>query len=150
MGPQADLGAKDAPELATFIAECRRQGTSAEQLETAEKLGFDTGLAVEHPLDPNWHLPVWVVNYVLMDYGTGAIFGCPAHDQRDFDFASKYGLPIPPVFLPEGTDEAPLREAYVPPKEQPVRYIRGLAGSAVQTGAEGVAAAIAFCETTGA
>ena len=63
-------------------------------METAEKLGFDTGLAVEHPLDPNWHLPVWVVNYVLMDYGTGAIFGVPAHDQRDLDFARKYDLPV--------------------------------------------------------
>ncbi len=57
-------------------------------------MGFDTGIAVEHPLDPNWHLPVWVVNYVLMDYGTGAIFGCPAHDQRDLDFAHKYGLQV--------------------------------------------------------
>ena len=92
--PLAERLAKDSPELAAFIAECRRQGTSAEQLETAEKLGFDTGLAVEHPLDPNWHMPVWVVNYVLMDYGTGAIFGCPAHDQRDLDFARKYELPV--------------------------------------------------------
>ncbi|BBB13598.1 leucine--tRNA ligase [Sphingopyxis sp. FD7] len=92
--PLAERLAKDSPELAAFIAECRRQGTSAEQLETAEKLGFDTGLAVEHPLDPDWHLPVWVVNYVLMDYGTGAIFGCPAHDQRDLDFARKYALPV--------------------------------------------------------
>ena len=92
--PLAERLAKDSPELAAFIAECRRQGTSAEQIETAEKLGFDTGLAVEHPLDPDWHLPVWVVNYVLMDYGTGAIFGCPAHDQRDLDFAHKYGLQV--------------------------------------------------------
>ena len=92
--PLAERLAKDSPELAAFIAECRRQGTSAEQLETAGKLGFDTGLAVEHPLDPDWHLPVWVVNYVLMDYGTGAIFGCPAHDQRDLDFARKYALPV--------------------------------------------------------
>ncbi|MCW0196910.1 leucine--tRNA ligase [Sphingopyxis sp.] len=92
--PLAERLAKDSPELTAFIAECRRQGTSAEQLETGEKLGFDTGLAVEHPLDPDWHLPVWVVNYVLMDYGTGAIFGCPAHDQRDLDFARKYELPV--------------------------------------------------------
>jgi leucyl-tRNA synthetase len=92
--PLAERLAKDSPELAEFIAECRRQGTSAEQLETADKLGFDTGLAVEHPLDPALHLPVWVVNYVLMDYGTGAIFGCPAHDQRDLDFARKYELPV--------------------------------------------------------
>ncbi len=92
--PLAERLAADAPELAEFIADCRRQGTSAEQLETGEKLGFDTGLTVEHPLDPALHLPVWVVNYVLMDYGTGAIFGCPAHDQRDLDFARKYELPV--------------------------------------------------------
>src|SRR3546814_1237864 len=64
--------AKDSPELAAFIELCRRQGTAAEQIDTAEKMGFDTGIAVEHPLDPDWHLPVWVVNSVLMDYGTGA------------------------------------------------------------------------------
>lgn len=92
--PLAEKLAKDSPELTAFIAECRRQGTAAEQIDTAEKLGFDTGLAVEHPLDPDWHLPVWVVNYVLIDYGTGAIFGCPAHDQRDLDFAHKYGLQV--------------------------------------------------------
>lgn len=92
--PLAEKLAKDAPRLAAFIEECRRQGTAAEQLDTAEKMGFDTGLSVEHPLDPDWHLPVWVVNYVLMDYGTGAIFGCPAHDQRDLDFAHKYELPV--------------------------------------------------------
>ncbi|KGB53487.1 Leucine--tRNA ligase [Sphingopyxis sp. LC81] len=92
--PLAERLAKDSPELAAFIEDCRRQGTAAEQIDTAEKMGFDTGIAVEHPLDPNWHLPVWVVNYVLMDYGTGAIFGCPAHDQRDLDFAHKYGLQV--------------------------------------------------------
>ena len=92
--PLAGQLAKDSPELAAFIEDCRRQGTAAEQIDTAEKMGFDTGLAVEHPLDPDWHLPVWVVNYVLMDYGTGAIFGCPAHDQRDLDFAHKYGLQV--------------------------------------------------------
>jgi leucyl-tRNA synthetase len=103
--PLAEKLAKNAPELSDFIAECRRQGTSAEQLETAEKLGFDTGLTVEHPLDPNWHIPVWVVNYVLMDYGTGAIFGCPAHDQRDLDFARKYELPVHRV-IADGDDTA--------------------------------------------
>ncbi|WP_428684903.1 leucine--tRNA ligase [Sphingopyxis sp.] len=92
--PLAERLAKDSPELAAFIELCRRQGTAAEQIDTAEKLGFDTGLSVEHPLDPALHLPVWVVNYVLMDYGTGAIFGCPAHDQRDLDFARKYELPV--------------------------------------------------------
>ncbi len=92
------------PEIAAFVAECRKGGTSAEEIETAEKIGFDTGIRVKHPLDPAWELPVWIANFILMDYGTGAIFGCPAHDQRDWDFATKYGLPIEPVFLPvDGT-----------------------------------------------
>src|SRR3546814_11192861 len=87
--PLAERLAKDSPELAAFIEECRRQGTAAEQIDTAEKMGFDTGIAVEHPLDGDWHLPVWVVNYVLMDYGTGATVGCPAHARRDPDLERK-------------------------------------------------------------
>ncbi|HEX8257118.1 MAG TPA: leucine--tRNA ligase [Allosphingosinicella sp.] len=85
---------------ATFIAECKRGGTTAAELETAEKKGHDTGLAVIHPLDPEWKLPLYIANFVLMDYGTGAIFGVPGHDQRDFEFASKYGLPIRRVVAP--------------------------------------------------
>ncbi|PQM28986.1 leucine--tRNA ligase [Sphingopyxis lindanitolerans] len=115
--PLAERLAKDSPELTAFIAECRRQGTSAEQIETGEKLGFDTGLSVEHPLDPDWHMPVWVVNYVLMDYGTGAIFGCPAHDQRDLDFARKYELPVHRVIADGEETEQVFHsdEAYVGP-----------------------------------
>jgi leucyl-tRNA synthetase len=86
--------AEERPEIAAFIAECKRGGTTAAELETAEKKGFDTGLEAIHPLDPAWALPVYIANFVLMDYGTGAIFGVPGHDQRDFEFASKYGLPI--------------------------------------------------------
>jgi leucyl-tRNA synthetase len=82
------------PAAAAFIAECKRGGTTAAELETAEKKGFDTGICVIHPLDPQWRLPLYIANFVLMDYGTGAIFGVPAHDQRDFEFATKYGLPI--------------------------------------------------------
>ena len=92
--PLAQSMAANAPELAEFIALCKRGGTTAAELETAEKLGFNTGLSVEHPLDSHWHLPVYVANFVLMDYGTGAVFGCPAHDQRDLDFARKYDLPV--------------------------------------------------------
>ncbi len=88
------------PEVAGFVAECRKGGTTEEAIETAEKLGFDTGIKVKHPLDPNWELPVWIANFILMDYGTGAIFGCPAHDQRDLDFCRKYDLPVIPTFLP--------------------------------------------------
>ena len=92
--PLARSLAENAPELAAFAEECKRGGTTAAEIETAEKMGFDTGLTVEHPLDPAWHLPVYVANFVLMDYGTGAVFGCPAHDQRDLDFARKYELPV--------------------------------------------------------
>ncbi len=103
--PLAEKLAKNSPELAAFVAQCRASGTAQAELDTAEKLGFDTGLAVEHPLDPSWHLPVWVVNYVLMDYGTGAIFGVPAHDQRDLDLARKYALPVIRV-IAEGEESA--------------------------------------------
>jgi len=99
-----ELAKKDA-RLADFIAACNRSGTSEVAVETAEKLGYDTGLKVEHVFDAAWHLPVYVANFVLMDYGTGAIFGCPAHDQRDFDFAKKYGLPIKRVVLPLGKEQ---------------------------------------------
>ncbi len=80
--------------LAAFADECKAGGTTAAELETMEKRGFDTGLTVTHPLDPDWQLPVYVANFVLMDYGTGAVFGVPAHDQRDLDFARKYSLPV--------------------------------------------------------
>ncbi len=136
------------PKVAAFLAEARKGGTTAEALETAEKIGFDTGIRVRHPLDPSWELPVWIANFILMDYGTGAIFGCPAHDQRDFDFATKYGLPIKPVFTADGSDTA-LAEAFVPMKSEKVHYIRGFAGAAVQTGEDGVAAAIAHAEANG-
>ena len=99
----AEIARKD-PELAAFIAECHHGGTSAEAIETAEKKGYDTGLKARHPFDPDWHLPVYVANFVLMDYGTGAIFGCPAHDQRDLDFANAYGLGNTPVVCPPGED----------------------------------------------
>lgn len=92
--PVAQKLAGNAPELQAFIEECRKGGTTAADIETAEKMGFNTGLTVEHPLDPSWHIPVYVANFVLMDYGTGAVFGCPAHDQRDLDFARKYDLPV--------------------------------------------------------
>jgi leucyl-tRNA synthetase len=92
--------------LAGFIAECHHGGTSAAAIETAEKKGFDTGLKARHPFEPDWRLPVYVANFVVMDYGTGAIFGCPAHDQRDLDFANKYGLGNTPVVCPAGEDPA--------------------------------------------
>jgi len=111
------LAAKD-PKLAAFVAECRKGGTAEETIETAEKLGYDTGIKALHPLDESWELPVYVANFVLMAYGTGAIFGCPAHDQRDLDFARKYRLPVVPVVVPEGADPKTFAigdEAYVGP-----------------------------------
>ncbi len=93
--------AANNPKLQGFIAECRKTGTAEAEIEKAEKLGFDTGLTAAHPFDPDWKLPVMVANFVLMGYGTGAIFGCPAHDQRDLDFARKYGLNVTPVVVPE-------------------------------------------------
>ena len=106
--PLAKAAAERNLALAEFAEECRRGGTSVAAIETAEKKGFDTGLEVVHPFDPNWRLPVYVANFILMDYGTGAIFGCPAHDQRDLDFANKYGLGATPVVCPEGVDPASL------------------------------------------
>jgi len=102
--PLAAAAAAKNPALAEFIAECKRHGTAQEIIETAEKQGFDTGIKAIHPFDPNWTLPVYVANFILMDYGTGAIFGCPAHDQRDLDFVNKYGLGNTPVVCPPGQD----------------------------------------------
>ncbi|GGF58990.1 leucine--tRNA ligase [Terasakiella brassicae] len=92
--------AETNPDLQAFIEECNKTGTSEEAIEKAEKKGFDTGLKVKHPLDESWELPVYVANFVLMEYGTGAIFGCPSGDQRDLDFARKYDLPVVPVVAP--------------------------------------------------
>jgi leucyl-tRNA synthetase len=104
--PLAAAAARHDPELKVFIEECRRVGTSVAAIETAEKKGYDTGLRVVHPFDPAWRLPVYVANFILMDYGTGAIFGCPAHDQRDLDFVNVYGLGATPVVCPPGVDPA--------------------------------------------
>jgi leucyl-tRNA synthetase len=102
--PLAQAAAKSNPKLAAFIEECKHLGTSQAAIDTAEKMGFDTGIRAVHPFDPTWKLPVYVANFILMDYGTGAIFGCPAHDQRDLDFVNKYGLGNTPVVCPEGQD----------------------------------------------
>ena len=147
--PLAKQLEEDNADLAAFNAECRKGSTTEEALEKADKMGFDTGLRVRHPFDTSWELPVYVANFILMDYGTGAIFGCPAHDQRDFDFATKYDLPITPVYLPDADSAPELTEAYVPAKTDVVTYVKGFAGEAQQTGAAAVDAAIAFCEGEG-
>ncbi len=109
---------KKDPKLEAFIAECRKTGTAEAEIEKAEKLGYDTGLTATHPFDDGWKLKVMVANFVLMGYGTGAIFGCPAHDQRDLDFARKYGLNVTPVVIPSDADPKTFdvgREAYIGP-----------------------------------
>ncbi|UUX47948.1 leucine--tRNA ligase [Nisaea acidiphila] len=129
--PLAAKVAENNPALAEFIAECNRMGTSETEIETAEKKGFDTGLKAVHPFDDTWELPVYVANFVLMDYGTGAIFGCPAHDQRDLDFARKYDLTVTPVVLPPDADPESFEvgtEAYVGPgKIYNSNFLDGLA-----------------------
>jgi len=111
----AAVAARDG-DAAAFIAECDRMGTSEAAIEAAEKRGYDTGLVVRHPFDSTRTVPLYIANFVLMEYGTGAIFGCPAHDQRDLDFARKYGLPVIPVVAPRDADPAAFEigdEAYV-------------------------------------
>ncbi len=111
------LAAKDT-KAAAFIEECRQLGTSEEAIQTAEKRGYDTGYRVRHPFVDGLELPVYIANFVLIGYGTGAIFGCPAHDQRDLDFAHAYDLPVLPVVVPQGEDPSAFEvgvEAYTGP-----------------------------------
>lgn len=105
------------PDVADFVAACARSGTSEADIEKAEKLGVDLGVRVRHPFEPGRTVPVWAANFVLSTYGSGAIFGCPAHDQRDLDFARKYGLPVVPVVRPDDAahDFNVETEAYVGP-----------------------------------
>ncbi|MGH1464667.1 MAG: leucine--tRNA ligase [Cognatishimia sp.] len=134
-------------DVAAFVAECRKGGTTEEAIETAPKLGFDTGIKVKHPLNPDWELPVWIANFILMDYGTGAVFACPAHDERDFEFASKYELPIVPVF--EALNGEPAKGAYVPGKTDKVRYVKGFGVDGETTGEEAVNASVDAAEQAG-
>ena len=102
--PLAAAAAKKNPALAAFIEECKHHGTAQAEIDTAERLGFDTGIRALHPFDKTWEAAFHVANFILMDYGTGAIFGCPAHDQRDLDFVNKYGLGNMPLVCPPGQD----------------------------------------------
>ncbi|GKY86763.1 leucine--tRNA ligase [Sinisalibacter aestuarii] len=137
------------PDIAKFVAECRKGGTTAEAIETAEKLGMDTGLRMKHPLDENWELPVWIANFILMDYGTGAIFGSAAHDQRDLDFARKYGLPVIDTFFDLNDPKPVENEAFLPPKTEKVKWVNHFAGLDVATGEEAIEATIRFAEEQG-
>jgi leucyl-tRNA synthetase len=114
--PIARAMAEADPAVAAFVADCRKGGSSQAEIEQAEKIGFDTGLKVVHPFDGR-EVPVWIANFILSEYGAGAIFGCPAHDQRDLDFARKYRLPVVPVVRPDGAaDDFDVEtEAYIGP-----------------------------------
>ncbi len=147
--PLAQALARKSNALSDFNADVRRAGTSEEALEKAEKRGFDTGLAVKHPIYPDQTLPVWVANFILMDYGTGAVFGCPAHDQRDLDFARKYDLSVTDTYFALDDDTPVTDEAFVPPKSQKVRYVNQPAGVEIATGEEGVEATITWAENQG-
>jgi len=147
--PIAKALAADSQETAAFIAECSKVGTTEEAVETAEKLGLDTGFKVRHPLNPDWELPVWIANFILMDYGTGAIFGCPAHDQRDLDFCRKYNLPVIDTFVALDDDTPVANDAFVPPKTDKVRWINHFAGLDIATGQEAIDATIAYAESHG-
>lgn len=147
--PLAKKLAESDQALADFATEVRRSGTSAEALEKAEKRGYDTGVTVIHPLYPDQTLPVWVANFILMDYGTGAVFGCPAHDQRDLDFARKYGLPVIDTYFALDDATPVTDEAFVPEKTEKVRYVNQPAGIEIATGLEGIEATIDWAEKNG-
>ncbi len=147
--PLARALAAENPEIAAFVEECRRLGTSQEAIDKAEKLGFDTGIKALHPADPTWELPLFIANFVLMDYGTGAVIGCPAHDQRDLDFARKYDLDVIDVFVPLESDERVTTEAFVPPKTETVRYVCWAGEPTVQTCQEAMARSLAMFEQAG-
>ena len=147
--PLARALAEQRPDVAAFIAECGRMGTSQEVIDKAEKLGFDTGIKVTHPDDPTWQMPLYIANFVLMEYGTGAIIGCPAHDQRDLDFARNYGLDVIDVFLPLDSDEGVSDVAFVPEKSESVRYVQWAGEPTVQTGYEAMSKSLATFESEG-
>ncbi len=142
------LSAAD-PAVDAFCGECRRLGTSEEAVETAEKLGLDTGLSVRHPIYPDQTVPVWIGNFVLMEYGTGAIYGCPAHDQRDLDFARKYDLDVVNAFTMPGDANKIGDDALVPAKDVTVDYDSHFTGLTLATGYDAIEASIDWMEARG-
>jgi leucyl-tRNA synthetase len=147
--PVAKSVEETSPELAAFIEECRKMDTTEAAMEKAEKKGIDTGIRVAHPIYPDQDLAVWIGNFVLMDYGTGAVFGCPAHDQRDLDFARKYDLPVQNAFYMPGDETEVENEALVPDKSEQVVFIDHFAGIKDVTSQEAIDATIDYFEATG-
>ncbi|MEX0310924.1 MAG: leucine--tRNA ligase [Tateyamaria sp.] len=144
--PVAKALEAENPELAAFISECRKMDTTEAAMEKAEKKGIDTGIRVKHPVYSDVELPVWIGNFVLMDYGTGAVFGCPAHDPRDLDFARKYDLPVRNAFYMPGDSTEVAQDALVPGKSEKVVYIDHFAGMSEATSQEGIDATIDYFE----
>ena len=136
-------------DIAVFNNQCRQMSTSEAEMEKAEKKGINTGILVSHPLDPEAKLSVWIANFILMDYGTGAIFACPAHDQRDLDFARKYNLPVIDTFYSLENEEGVRDIAYVPPKSERVKWVNHFTGVEIATGAEAIDETIRFAEKQG-
>ena len=136
-------------DIASFNAQCRQMSTAEAEMEKAEKKGIDTGILVTHPLSPDIKLPVWIANFILMDYGTGAIFACPAHDQRDLDFARKYQLPVIDTFYSLENEDAVKNTAFVPPKSERVKWVNHFTGVDVATGEEVIDETIRFAEKQG-
>ena len=136
-------------DIASFNAQCRQMSTSEAEMEKAEKKGIDTGILVTHPLNPDIKLPVWIANFILMDYGTGAIFACPAHDQRDLDFARKYQLPVIDTFYSLENEEPVKNIAFIPPKSEKVKWVDHFTGVEVATGEEVIDETIRFAEKQG-
>ncbi len=123
--PLTQAVAEHDPRVAAFVKRAAQGGTSEADIEKAEKIGVDLGLTVTHPFDPSRTLPVWSANFILMGYGAGAIFGCPAHDQRDLEFARKYGLSVSPVVLPPDADPETFAIGDKPYTEDGVLYNSG-------------------------
>ena len=136
-------------KIRAFNSQCRRLGTSQQDMDTAEKIGFDTGLTVRHPLNTEKLLPVWIANFILMDYGTGAIFACPAHDQRDLDFAIKYKLPVIDTFFSLKNEISVEEIAFVPPKTEIVRWVNHFTGVTEASGQDAINLTINFAENAG-
>ncbi|MFA9229668.1 MAG: leucine--tRNA ligase [Microgenomates group bacterium] len=147
--PLARALAATNANVAAFVEECRKGGTSAEAIETAEKLGLDTGLTVQHPIYSDQSLAIWIGNFVLMEYGTGAIYCCPGHDQRDLDFALKYDLPVENAFNMPGETNVIDSEALVPAKDVLVDYVQHFTGIVQSTAYEMIETSITWMEARG-
>ena len=147
--PLAKSLEKNNSEIYNFNENCRKKGTSNQDIDKAEKIGIDTGITVWSPIDKNKKLPVWIANFILMDYGTGAIFGCPAHDQRDLDFAIKYNLPVIDTFVSIQNKKYVRDIAFIPPKTEKVEWINHFTGIQEGSGEEVINKTITLAESSG-